>query len=462
MSTTSADLLLRHGHIVTMNAERWILPDGALAVAKGRIVGVGPDREIAPRVDAATTRDLGGAIVHPGFIDAHAHTGMYLVRGMLPESREFGIVEYPFSSTRTREEEYLSALLACMEMVASGTTLYADTGQSFALEATVEAIETVGMRGIPGYFVADERIPQDPHYDRYFSPTSSVEECLAKLEAQIRRYPFHGEGRVRCVATLQGSGTASDALLMGAKALADRERVPMIMHQSWSAGEVVKCEARHGKRPVEHFAELGLLGSNLTLVHMIQANEREIALVREAGASVVHCPNAAIRRGMGAIRLGRFPEMLRAGIPVGLGSDGWSGKHDVARQAYLAASLFREVRGEVPVITAETALEMATVHGARALGLEDEVGSLDLGKRADLVIHRVDWPGPLLEDPVPNLVYYAQSRTVDTVLVDGEAILAEGRFTRFEAREAISRINRAATLREEQIQVRGGRWPLKR
>lgn len=404
-----ADLLLRHGRIVTMDKDRTILPDGAIAVSGGRIVGIGPDREIAPKVDAGATRDLAGALTHPGLIDAHAHTGVDIARAMLPETREFSLVERPFSSQRTHEEEYLSTMLACMEMVASGTTLYCDTGQSFYLEAMVEGIEKVGMRGIPGYFLADERIPQDPHYDRYYSPTKSAEECLRMLEDQIRRHPFRGNGRVRCVATLQGSGTASDELLKGAKAIAKRSRVPMVTHLSWSQGEIEKCRAETGKRPVEHFADLGLLGPDLTLVHLIQAEPHEIDLVRQSGVAVVHCPAAAIRRGMGAIRVGRFPEMLKAGIPVGLGSDGWSTKHDVTRQAYLAATLFNEFRNEVPAIDAETAWEMATVHGARAVGMESEVGSLAVGYRADIVIHRHDRPGPFTDDPVPYLIHYGQS-----------------------------------------------------
>lgn len=456
-----ADLLLRHGRIVTMDADRAILPDGSIAIANGRIAAIGPDREIAPSVHAQSVEDVDGAIVHPGFIDAHAHTGVDLVRTMLPESREFGVIEYPFSSTRSAEEEYLGALVACMEMVACGTTLYCDTGQSFDLEATVEAIKTVGMRGMPGYFVADERIREDRLYDQYFSPTAPVDECLRKLERQVERYPFHGDGRVRCAVCIQGSGTASDALLVGARAIASKADVPMIMHQSWSEGEVVKSLAHHGKRPVEHFADLGLLGPDLTLVHMIHASDTEIDVVKEAGSVIVHCPNASMRRGMGAIRIGRFPEMLARGIPIALGSDGWSGAHDVARQAYLAASAFREVRDAVPVITAENALEMATVHGARALGLQDEVGSLEVGKRADVVVHRTNVPGPLLDDPVPNLIYYAQSKTVDTVYVDGEPIMREGRFTRFDAKDAIRRIDAGAGARASQIGFRRGPWPVR-
>jgi cytosine/adenosine deaminase-related metal-dependent hydrolase len=456
-----ADLLLRHGHVVTVDDDRAIFPDGTIAIGDGRIVAIGPDREVAPTVDASATQDLNGAIVHPGLIDAHAHTNTDLVRGLLPESREFGVIEYPFSSTRTRDEEYLSTLLACMEMVASGTTLYCDTGVSKDLEASVEAIDAVGMRGMPGYFVADERIPQDELYDRYFSPTHSTDECLSLLEKQIRRYPFKGDGRVRCVATLQGSGTASDALLTETKALALREKVPMIMHQSWSLGEIEKCESQSGKRPVEHFADLGLLGRDFTMVHMIHASDDEIELIRHSHVPIVHCPNAAIRRAMGVIRVGRFPEMLQCGICVALGSDGWSGKHDVTRQAYLAASMFREFRDEVPVITAQTALEMATIHGARALGMQDEVGSLAVGKRADLVIHRIDRPVPMTDDPVPNLIYYNQSHSVDTVYVDGEAIFREGRFTRFDPVAAVKRINQAAGARAKGIGIRGGTWPIR-
>ena len=456
-----ADLLLRHGHIVTVDEDRSIYPDGAIAISEGRIVAVGRDHDVVPAVEVGAMRDLGGAIVHPGLIDAHAHTNTDLVRSLLPESREFGVIEYPFSSTRTQEEEYLSTLLACMEMVASGTTLYCDTGVSKSLEASVEAIEAVGIRGMPGYFIADERIPQDALYDRYFSPTHATDECLAMLEKQIRNYPFRGDARVRCVATLQGSGTASDALLQGTKALAQRERVPMIMHQSWSVGEIEKCESQSGKRPVEHFADLGLLGPDFTMVHMIHTNDREIDLICQHQVPIVHCPNAAIRRAMGVIRVGRFPEMLQRGVCVSLGSDGWSGKHDILRQAYLAASMFREFRDEVPVITAQTALEMATIHGARSLGMQDEVGSLAIGKRADLVVHRTDRPVPMTDDPVPNLVYYNQSSSVDSVFVDGEEVFSKGRYTRFDADAAIQRINEAAGARAKGIGIRGGTWPIK-
>ena len=454
---TKVDFLLRHGRIVTLDAQRRILVDGAIAVQDGRIVAVGPDREVAPSVDPSQVRHLSGALVHPGFVDAHVHTGMDIIRGLpLDSSRDWTAVEGPFLALRTSDDEYLSALLSCMEMVASGATTYSDTGSSSDLDATVKAIEMVGMRGIPGHLIADASGELEGLH-------SSTEECLERLTDQLQRYPFYAGGRVRCAVTLSGMNTASDRLLVEAKGLADRHRVPMIMHQSWSEEEVAEIQSRYGKRPLEHLADLGILAPNLTLIHMIHVDEREVELVAESGACVVHCPGAAIRRAMGAIRVGRFPEMLRAGVPVALGSDGHSGKHDIPRQAYLAATLHREFRGTIPVIAAETALEMATLNGARALGIQDEVGSLEIGKRADLVIHQLDRPElrPRFRDPVSNLVFYSLSRTVDTVFVDGEVIFQGGKFARFDAQDAYAQLDARAAELEKKIGIRDtAAWPL--
>ena len=444
-----ADMLLRHGRVLTMDEERRILADGAIAIRDGKIVAIGPDREMAPAVNAKQMRELGGALVHPGFVDAHVHVTMDITRGLVPETfdmaRMWNDIEKPFFAFSTSEEEYLGSLLSSMEMVANGATLFADTGGSFELEATVRAIDEVGMRGMPGYTLRDI----DMGLDRFLTSTCG---CLEKLAEQIERYPFHSDRRVRCAVELGGMGYASDRLLVEAKAIADKYQVPMIMHQSWGENEVTNHQKQYGNRPIEHLADLGVLGPNLTLVHMIQVDEREIELVSEAGASVVHCPAAAIKHAMGAIRIGRFPEMLDAGIPVALGSDGTNGRHDVSRMAYLAAMMFKEMRGEVPMITAEMALEMATIHGARALGMQNEVGSLEIGKQADIVIHTLDRPEPHPRfDPVANLIYSSLSRTVDTVLVAGEIIFANGEFTRFDAQEAYRKIDACGAAVKERI-----------
>ena len=467
------DLLLRHGRILTIDARRRVLVDGAIAVRNGTIVAVGPDGQVATGTGAACVRDLKGALVHPGLVDAHVHAGnSELSRGMAPKDHaDFGAVDDWLFSFRSPETDYLGALLSCMEMVTNGTTAYSDTGGSFYLEETARAIEKVGMRGMPGHVVLDSN-PQVKGRDTAAGAMSeeeaeliraSTSTCVNRLDDQMSRFPFRNGTLVRGAATMYGCMRCSDRLLIEAQALAKHYGAPMIMHQSWDPEEVTISEALYGCRPIEHLADIGVLDDNLTLVHMNHLSPGEVDLVAGTGARVVHCPAASLRRGMGAIRNGSFPEMLAKGVPVGLGSDGYSGRRDVLRQAYLAAVGFREFRGELPVLTGETVLEMATLHGARALGLEQEIGSIEVGKRADLVVHRLDRPEayPRFRDPVDNLVYFRGSSTVDTVFVEGKAILDGGRFTRFDAEDAYRRIDAAASEFEAGVGATTySVWPL--
>ena len=439
-----------------MDPRRRILVDGAIAIRDGIITAVGPDREVGTSTVAESTRDLRGALVHPGLIDAHVHaSNSELSRGMAPKDHaDYGAGDDWLFTFRRPETDHLGALLSCMEMVTNGTTAYSDTGGSFYLDETVRAIEKVGMRGIPGYAMLDSN-PQVSGRDTSAGAMSDEEaemlrtptrRCVERLEEQMDRYPFRSGGRVRGGATMYGCMRCSDELLIEAQALARQHGAPMIMHQSWDPEEVTISETLYGCRPIEHLANIGVLDGNLTLVHMNHLSPTEVDLVADSGTRVVHCPAASLRRGMGAIRNGSFPEMLDKGVPVALGSDGYSGRRDVMRQAYLAAVGFREFRGELPVLTGETVLEMATLHGAKALGLENETGSIEVGKRADLVVHSLDRPEayPRFQDPVDNLVYFRGSVTVETVFVDGEAILDQGRFTRFDAEQAYEMIDRAA------------------
>ena len=461
MDAQPVDLLLRHARIVTMDAERRILSDGSIAIRGARIVAVGPDRELEPAYarGAVEVRDLGGAVAHPGLIDAHVHTASELQRGFTPKADpDWGAIDNAYYGPKGPDGDYLGSLLSAMELIRNGTTTFCDTGSSRDLGRTAAALEEVGVRGIPGHLIFD--VLAEPDMEPLVHAT---EECFARIERQIDAYPFRGEGVVRCAVTMSGMGLNTDELLVAAAHLARRRNVPMVMHQSWGGGEVTASLERYGKRPIFHLADLGILGPNLTLVHMIQLDDAEVALLATTGTRVVHCPNASFRRGKGAIRVGRFPELIAAGATVALGSDGMGGKRDLFRQMHLAITAQREVRNEYPVFTAEQAFEMATLHGARAVGLEDEIGSLEPGKRADIVIHTMDRPEahPRWADAVDNLVFYGQSASVDTVYVDGRAVLDGGRFTRLDATDAYRRIDAAAAGFEALLGRKAfATWPI--
>ncbi|MBX3030301.1 MAG: amidohydrolase family protein [Chloroflexi bacterium] len=457
-----ATLLLEHGTILTMDAARTVIEDGAIAINGQIIAEVGPAGTVGARYEADRTIDLAGGVVQPGFIDAHVHLSHQLGRGTVPdhwpESREHD-QWLPYWLSMTREDAYLSALLSCLEMLHNGTTTFSDMSGRHEAELRERAAREVGLRGAVTEICWD--IP--PHQAVAIGGT---EACVAVLEDLVARLPRTPGELVWGGITLSGMGKASDELLTAAHAMARRLGLPMSMHQSFGVEDVEAYRAQTGTSAVEHLARLGILGPDLTLVHMIHCEERELELLVETGTNVVHCPAASTKAAMGVSHVGRIPEMVAAGVAVALGSDSgnYSDYLDVGRQAYLAATIHREARGARPVISGEQALEMATIHGARAMGLSTEIGSLEPGKQADLVVHstrRPEWH-PLL-DVVSQLIYSAQSTSVDLSIVGGRVVLEEGRSTLVDESEVLRRIDQAGRDLYERMGWPGfSRWPVVR
>ncbi|MBL9216068.1 MAG: amidohydrolase family protein [Opitutaceae bacterium] len=438
-----ADLLVQHGVVLTMDGERRVFRDGAVAVAGGVILEVGPAARLQAAYRAARVIDARGGVVQPGFVDSHVHLSHHLDRGMIPdvwpESREH---EHwlPYWRALTPRDAYLSALLACLEMLRNGTTTFSDMSGRHAVETRVRAVREVGLRGAVTEICWD--LPPHPSVG-----IGGTRACVRALERIVDAYPRKPGSLVWGAVNFSGMGRATDKLIVAAKALARSRGLTMAMHQSFGRRDVAAFGQRGARSAIAHLHDLGVLGPDLALVHMIHVDAREAELLRRTGTHVIHCPGASVRTGMGASRHGRFPEMLRRGINVALGSDSgnYSDFLDVGRQAYLAATVHREAKGEMPTISAHQALEMATRNGARALGLGDEIGSLEPGKRADLVIHgrgRPEWHP--MGDVVNTLVYSAQSVGVDTCIVEGRVVLEGGRSTLVDEEEILARVDRAA------------------
>lgn len=445
-SLTAVDLLVHNGALVTVDGARKVYAAGAVAIAGGRILAVGDSESIVREFGhAAEVIDAEGGLITPGFIEAHVHLSQHLGRSVLPdtwpEHREHDHW-LPYWKLMTEEDAELSAQLACIEMLQAGSTCFSDMSGRFSAEIQARAAHAVGIRGIVSETVWD--LPPDDSV-----ATGGTNQCVDALASLLERFPYREDRLTWAGVGLAGMGTASDDLLRRAKELAVSHGAVMYMHQSFGHSDTEDFRRRAGgASAVAHLNALGILGPDLHLVHLIRNSPAEIELLAESGTSLVHCPSASLRWGMGVSTTGLVPTALSRGVNIALGSDSgnYSDFLDVGKQMYLAATIHRESSLGERSVTAEQAVEMATINGARALGVQDDLGSIEVGKKADLVIHssRRAAMHPLY-DPVRTLVYATQSSAVDTVVIGGRVVLRDGRCTLIDEQEVLARVDAAAS-----------------
>jgi cytosine/adenosine deaminase-related metal-dependent hydrolase len=439
------DVLIEHGLVVTMNASRRVLADGAIAIRGSRIAAVGPTSELRRRYVARQTIDASRSVVVPGFVNAHLHASTEpITRGLVPDDTPFeeNVFSWlsPLAATLTEEDEYLSAQLGALECLKSGTTCFVEAGTGWHLDATVEALLKVGIRARVGRRTWDR--PSSPEKFR-----QTTDEAVGNLHGTVSRHRSHDDGRIRGWAVLVGHTTCSDTLWRAARALADEYRTGLAFHMSPAASDPEGFLAEHGSRPVEHLHSLGVLGPDAMLAHGVHLDDHEVSLLAETACNVAHCPTTALKVAYGVTQIGKMPEMDAAGVNLCIGTDGCNSSNysDMYRAAYLVAGLFKEARRDPSVFPAHRVLEMATIGGARGLLAEDEIGSIETGKRADLVLHDRDRPEwTPLHDVVNQLVYSADGRSVHTVFVDGRRVVDGYRATWIDEEDLYTKAHHAA------------------
>ena len=404
--------------ILTVDPGRRIIGDGSILIEGQRISRVGKAAELA-EVPAERVIDAGEMVVTPGFINGHLHISYaHAVRGIFPDDLGADYLPNVFKlqAAMTEEEEYYTSLLAITELLKYGTTCFLDPGSTKGLAACGQAYRETGCRIIVGWQVTDKANP-------FNLPVYETGEAVARMEGVIGEYDRQLEGRLRAWAMPFAPAFATPELLRAAKGLADRYETGMTLHFNNSPQYVQECLRDYGLRPAQYLESLGVLGPNLALAHGLGMDRSEVECIARNGAGVIMCPPAAIKAGAGLTQEGMLPELLEAGATVGLGTDAGNNSNllETLRAMYLAATLYKDARQDVGMIAAETALELATIGGAKALGLEAEIGSIEEGKKADLVLfdtRRPEWRA--LFNPVNNLVYSADGRSVHTVIVDGQ------------------------------------------
>ena len=444
MEKKHVDLLLTHGYVLTMDEQRRVISDGAIAVMSGKIAAVGKTDDLLSRFEGET-HDCRGGVVHPGLIDAHEHLCLHITRGWEPDTfsildtwTKFEALAYPAVS---EAEERASVELATLEMAKNGTTAFADTGSAFFLEAIMEPVNRVGIRGIVGRTCGDTFPPKLSFLSR------NADALLRSMESDLKSFGKASGRRVRAGVQVCGMGDCSDALVQGAKALARETDDVLFMHQCVYAEETNQYREMYGQTPIEHLESLGVLDAQTALVHMIHLNNEDIARLVSSGAGVVHCPAATLKFGLGAASMGRFPELAEANVPLALGTDSgtWADALDVFQLVYLAATIHREARRKQVPLQSYRAFEMATIGGAAVLGMANEIGSLEAGKSADIVIHTTDIPETQPPfDPFTNLIYSARSKSVRDVLVEGEWIVRGGHAVRVDEEAVLAHAREAA------------------
>jgi 5-methylthioadenosine/S-adenosylhomocysteine deaminase len=450
-------ILVEHGTIVTVDRERRILSDGSVLIDGRDIVAVGPARTIRPPRPPDRVIDARQSVVLPGFVDTHVHLSEHLNRGLLlddiPVDRYLPDWLIPLYSVMTAEDEAHAALLACIEMIRTGTTTFCEAGTLFDVAAVASAVERIGMRAVLGRWT----------WDREGGPgrmRQTTAEALQANEAMLESLAGAPEGLVRAWPLLLGFGTCSDALIQGAKRLADRHGV------GWGMMHLASHPSRNtaDRMPLAELDALGVLAPNTKLSHMVYLDDADIDLLARRSVKVSHCPTAGLKHTKGLAAHARVPEMIAGGVCVSLGGDSGNGSNhfDMLRMMYLCANIYKDSRLEVSVMPPETVVEMATIRGAESLLLGREIGSLEPGKRADIVLYDRNAPEwrPLL-NPLNNLVYAATGSSVRTVIIDGRVVLDDGRITGIDERAVYERVEELARdqVRRAQLTIEN-KWPV--
>jgi 5-methylthioadenosine/S-adenosylhomocysteine deaminase len=425
------DLIIQGGTLLTMVEDEKPLEQAAVLIQGNRIAGILAPGEEMPPFKGAEVLDATDAIIMPGLVNAHGHTAMTLFRGLaddLPLKQWLFEKIFPAEALHLSEETvYWGALLGCLEMIASGTTTVSDG--YFYQDATARAFQKAGIRALVAQGVIDFPAPGVP------DPAQN----LAAGKAFIERW-YRVSDLIRPGLFCHSLTTCSDKTLQGAMNISRDFSLPLQIHLSETEEEANEVVRRTGKRPVVHLHDIGILNESLIGVHAVHLEDEEIELLAQNKVRVVHSPESNMKLASG---MARISEMLKKGIALGLGTDGCASNNnlDLFSEMGTAAKLGK-VRTLDPVdMGAAAVLNMATAWGAKVLELENEIGTIEVGKKADIITIGLGKPHLVpLYNPLSTIVYSASGSDVKDVIVDGRVLMKDRAFTALDAEEVMAKV----------------------
>jgi 5-methylthioadenosine/S-adenosylhomocysteine deaminase len=425
-----ADVIWSARYVLTMAPQRRVIENGAVAVRGDRIVGVGTKVDIDKRFQPKQRLDRPDALLAPGLVNTHTHAAMSLLRGIADDLRlQDWLEKYIFpAEAKNVSPEFVrwGTKLACAEMLLGGTTTFTD--MYYFEDVAAEAAKEAGMRGVLGetvigFPVADAKTPAD---------------ALKLAEAFLQR--FRNDPLIVPAVAPHAIYTNSDETLKAARALANRYGSPLLIHLSETKRENDEALAKRKMSPTRALDTLGVLQGRTVAAHAVWVDSADLETLRLRHVGIAHCPSSNMKLASGVAPIVR---MLSLGIVVGLGPDGPAGSNNdfnMFEEMDLAAKLQKVITLDPQSLPATTAFEMATMGGARVLGLQREIGSLEAGKRADMISVRLDQPHAVpLYEPVSQLVYALKASDVRDVMVNGKTVVRDRQLLTMDLKQILSK-----------------------
>jgi len=424
------DLLVTGGTVVTMNEGRTILDDGALAIKGDSIVAVGSRAEIEAKYSASDTLNASGKLVLPGFINGHTHVPMTLFRGVHDDvTLDDWLRKYIFpAEAKNVTEEFVrwGTRLAAAEQIRAGVTTYAD--MYYFEDAVAEETKAAGMRGLLGETFIDFPAPDN----------KNEAAMLTYTDAFLKKW--QGDPLIHASVAPHSIYTCSKKTLEDTSVLARKYHAPILIHVSEMKKEWDDSQKQNGMSPVQYLDKVGVLGPDVVAAHCIfvDATDRKTLADRHVGC--VHNPSSNMMLASG---VSPVPEMRAAGVAVGLGTDGPAGSNndlDIMEEMDLAAKLAKITKGDPLALNAKATVEMATIDGARALHMEKEIGSLEAGKKADLVLLDLDKPNAVpMYEVYAQIAYALKGSDVSTVIIGGKPVMRDHKLLTVNEAEAVAK-----------------------
>jgi cytosine/adenosine deaminase-related metal-dependent hydrolase len=459
-------MLFTNATIMTMNPTRDIINDGAIAIQNKRIVAIDKTSILQARYPDEEIIDVKGKLILPGLIDTHVHVAQALIRGC---ADDMALIQWlcervwVLQGNFTHDDGYVSARLCIAEMLRSGTTTFLESmlAHRYGFDGIARAVQESGIRACLAGIVMDIGTYATQSNSMHPGMIESRETSLLGVLDMHSKWEGAADGRIHVWFGPRTPGGVTSELYREMTDLARQRNMGITMHLAEVEADKTYLNEKFGLTPVDYAESVGLLGPRSVLVHMVWLTLQEIDKLAATGTTVSHNPSSNSKLASGVCKV---PLMLERGVNVALGCDGGpsNNDYDMIREMKLAAIIHKAVTLDPLIVPAETVLEMATINGAKALGLEHEIGSLEVGKKADLIVIDLErlHTTPSM-NPVSTLVYAATGGEVDTVMVDGNIVVAKGQLLSMDEHEIIVQANTHATqlYRRSGIDVKP-RWPV--